>query len=138
MEKQKGRESWKRSLHQKSLNFTHLHFLIKVYDLHFLGSGLLLSNTMWCKYASLSYLFKTPQKPFRGRMKRRKISKAFGEDYTHWAIEWFIWGTYFLFVKLIKPLERKLIKEWMTSNSVITILSCKHPRTWKSNETRKD
>jgi hypothetical protein len=64
--------------------------LIKVYDLHIIGSGFWLSNIMWCKYASLSYLPKTPQKAFRSRMKRRQISKAFGEDYTHWLIEWII------------------------------------------------
>jgi hypothetical protein len=66
------------------------------------------------------------------------MSKAFGEDYAHWEIEWIMWGTYFLFAKLSKPLERKLIKEWMISNFVRTLLSCNHQRTWKSNKLHKD
>jgi hypothetical protein len=38
----------------------------------------------------------------------------------------------FILQKLIKPPDRWLIKEWMIGDSVITILSCNHPRTWKS------
>jgi hypothetical protein len=33
---------------------------------------------------------KLHKKSFRGRMKIRQISKAFGEDYTHWVIEWIV------------------------------------------------
>jgi hypothetical protein len=36
--------------------------------------------------ASMPFFYtypKTPQKAFRSRMKRRQISQAFGEDYTH-------------------------------------------------------
>jgi hypothetical protein len=43
--------------------------------------------------------------------KEGKIPIAFGEDHTQWAIEWIIWGTYFLFAKLLKPPKGKLIKE---------------------------
>jgi hypothetical protein len=34
--------------------------------------------------------------------------------------------------KHIKPPDRQLIKEWMIGDSVITIISCNRPRTWKS------
>ena len=44
----------------------------------------------------------------------------------------------FYFVMLSEPPKRKLIKEWMTSNSVKPILSCNHPRTWKSNNVAPD
>jgi hypothetical protein len=76
---------------RKKFKNPHTHtILIKVYDLHLLGSSFWLSNIMWGKYASLSYLPKTPQKAFRSSMKRRQISKAFGEDNTHSVIEWII------------------------------------------------
>jgi hypothetical protein len=57
--------------------------------------------------------------------------------HTHWAIEWIIWGTYIYFAKFTKPLERWLIEEWMIGSSVITVLSCNHPRTWKSYTPHK-
>ena len=55
-----------------------------------------------------------------------------------WAIMRIIRGTYFCFTKLIKPLDRWLIKEWMIGDSVITILFCNRPRTWKSYTPHRD
>jgi hypothetical protein len=50
--------------------------LIKVYDLHLIGSDFWLSNIMWCKYASLSYLPRTPkQKPLEVGWKEGKYQK---------------------------------------------------------------
>jgi hypothetical protein len=56
---------------------------------------------------------------------------------THWAIKWIIWGTYIYFAKLTKPPDRWLIKERIIGDYVITILSCNHPRTWKSSKPHK-
>jgi hypothetical protein len=52
--------------------------------------------------------------------------------HTLWASKRIIRGTYISLQKLIKPPDRWLIKEWMIGDSVITILSCNRPRTWKS------
>ena len=38
----------------------------------------------------------------------------------------------FYFAKLIKPSDRRLIKEWMIGNSVKTVLSCNHLRLGKT------
>ena len=81
---------------------------------------------------------KLHQKAFSGRMKRRKISNALVRFHTHRAIERIIRGTYIYFIKLIKPLDRWLIKEWMIGDSVIIILSCNRPRTWKSYKPHRD
>ena len=95
---------------------------------------------MWCKYAPLFIpTQKTPLKAFSGRMwKEGKISNALVRFHTHWAIERIIRGTYICFTKLIKPSDRWLIKEWMIGDSVITVLSCNHPRTCKSYTPHKD
>ena len=94
---------------------------------------------MWCKYAPLSYLPKTPLKSLSGRIwKRRQISNALLRFHTHWAIERIIWGTYICFTKVIKPSDRWLIEEWMIGDSVITVLSCNRPRTWKSYTPHTD
>ena len=58
--------------------------------------------------------------------------------HTHWAIERIIWGTYICFTKLKKPLDKWLIKEWMIGDSVITVLSCNRPITWKSYTPHRD
>jgi hypothetical protein len=55
-----------------------------------------------------------------------------------WAIGRIIWETYIYFVKFIIPPDRWLIKEWMIDNSVITVLSCNRPRTWKSYTPYRD
>ena len=39
---------------------------------------------------------------------------------------------YFIFAKLIKPPDRRLIKEWMIGNSFKTVLSCNHLRLGKA------
>jgi hypothetical protein len=44
----------------------------------------------------------------------------------------------FYFTKFIKPLDRWLIKEWMIGDSVITVLFCNHPRTWKIYTPHRD
>jgi hypothetical protein len=82
---------------------------------------------------------KLHSKAFSGRIrKRRKITNALVRFHTPWAIERIIWETYFCFTKLIKPLDRWLIEEWMIGDSVITILPCNRPRTWKSYTPHKD
>ena len=94
---------------------------------------------MWCKYAALSYLPKVPLKAFSGSIwKEGKISNALVSFHTHWAIERINWGTYICFAKLIKPPDRWFIEEWMIGDSVITILSCNRPRTWKSYMPHRD
>jgi hypothetical protein len=80
----------------------------------------------------LSYLPKTPLKALVVGYEKKANSKTHLVRYnTHWVIKWIIWGTYLYFTKLTKLPDRRLIKEWMTVNSVITILSCNRPRTWK-------
>jgi hypothetical protein len=71
-----------------------------------------------------------------GYEKEGKIPNALVRFHIHWAIERIIWGTYICFTKLIKPLDRWLIKEWMTS--IITVLSCNCPRTWKIYTPHRD
>ena len=44
----------------------------------------------------------------------------------------------FILQKLIKSSDRWLIKEWMIGDSVITVLSCNDPRTWKSYTPHRD
>ena len=76
---------------------------------------------------------KLHSKAFSDRVKRRQnFQIPLVRFHTLWAIERIIWGTYICFTKLVKPSDRWLIKEWMIGDSVITFLSCNHPRTWKS------
>jgi hypothetical protein len=87
----------------------------------------------------LSYLPKTPLKAFSGRLwKEGNIQMPLVRYHTHWVIEWIIWGTCIYFTKFIKPPHRWSIKEWMISDSVITVLSCNHLRTWKSYTPHRD
>ena len=121
------------------LNFTHLHFLIKVYDLHLLRSGFWLSNIFDVSMPLIHTYLKLHSKPFRDRMKRRQNNQ----------MPW--WGSYtlsdrvnhlrnlhFIFAKLIKPLDRRLIKEWMIGNSAKTVLSCNRLGIWKSNKPHRN
>jgi hypothetical protein len=64
--------------------------------------------------------------------KEGKFKKPLVRYHTHWVIEWIIWGTYIYFAKPIKHPVRWSIKERMIGDSVITVLSYNHPRTWKS------
>jgi hypothetical protein len=57
--------------------------MIKVYGLHLLGSGFDLAILCDVSMSLFHTYTKLHKKAFRGRMKRRQISKAFGEDYTH-------------------------------------------------------
>ena len=107
---------------------THLHFLIKVYDLHLLRSTFWLSNICDASMPLIHTYPKLHSKPLEVGWKEGKTIKCLGEDRTHWAIEWIIWGTYIYFEKLIKPLDRRLIKEWMIGNSVKSVLSCSRLR----------
>jgi hypothetical protein len=70
--------------------------------------------------------------------KEGKISNALVRFHTHWAIERMIWGTYISLQKFIKPPDRWLIKEWMIGESIITVLSCNRPRTWKNYMLHRD
>jgi hypothetical protein len=70
--------------------------------------------------------------------KEGKIQMPLVRYHTLWAVERNIRWTYISLQKLIKPLDRWLIKEWMISDSVITILSCNRPKTWKSYTPHKD
>jgi hypothetical protein len=82
---------------------------------------------------------KTPLKAFSGRIwKRRQIPNDLVRFHTHWAIERIIWGIYVCFTKLIKPLDRWLIEEWMIGDSVINVLSCNRSRTWKAIRPTRD
>ena len=72
------------------------------------------------------------------RRKEVKLSMPWWGFIHIWAIERIIWGTYICFTKLIKPLDRWLIEEWMIGDSVITVISCNHPRTWKSYMPHRD
>ena len=115
-------------------NPTHLHVLIKVYELHPLEVRSFLSKICDASMPHFSYLPKTPLKSLSGRIwkRRQKYQMPLVRFHTHWAIKRIIWGTYFCFTKLIKPSDRWLIIEWMFGDFVITILSCNRPRTWKS------
>ena len=82
---------------------------------------------------------KLHSKAFSGRVKRRqKFEMPLVRFHTLWTIDRIIWGTYICFTKLIKPLDRWLIREWMIGDSIITILSCNRPRTWKSYMPHRD
>jgi hypothetical protein len=63
--------------------------------------------------------------------KKAKSQMPLVRYHIHWAIEWIIWGTYISLQKFIKPPDRWLIKEPMIGDSIITVLSCNHPSTWK-------
>jgi hypothetical protein len=77
------------------------------------------------------------KKPLVG-WKESKTSKFLGEVlYTLSDRVNHLRNLYF-FTKLIKPLDRRLIKEWMICDSVIIILSCNRPWTWKSYKPHKD
>ena len=110
---------------------THLHILIKVYDLHLLRSGFWLSNICDVSMPLIHTYLKLHSKLFRDRMKRRQ-NKCLCKDHTHWATEWIIWGTYSLFLQNSISLDRRLIKEWMIGNSIKSILSCNHLRLGKA------
>ena len=96
---------------------------------------------MWCKYAPLSYLPKTPLKSLSGRLWKNKKAntKCFWWGFIHIdrSRESFEELT-FVLQKLIKSSDRWLIKEWMIGDSVITVLSCNHPITWKSYMPHRD
>jgi hypothetical protein len=59
-----------------------------------------------------------------------------GIIHNEWSSESFEKLT-FLLQKFIKPPDRWLIKEQMIGNSVIPVLSCNRPRTWKSYKPHK-
>jgi hypothetical protein len=84
----------------------------------------------------LSYLPKTPLKSFSGRLWKRR-QNAFGEvPYT--LSDWMNHSrNLHFFTKLTKSLDRWCIKAWMIGDSIITILSCNHPRTWKSKKPHR-
>jgi hypothetical protein len=98
-----------------------------------LRSGFWLSKICDASMPDFSYLPKTPLKSLLvvGYEKKAKIQMPLVMYCTHWAIERIIWGTYICFTKLIKPLHKWLIEEWMIGDSIITFLSCNHPITWK-------
>jgi hypothetical protein len=91
-----------------------------------------------CDASMLTLPTQNSTQSFSGRLwKEGKFKMPLVRYDTHWAIERIIWGTYIYFAKLIKPLDRWLIKDQMIGDSVITIPSCNHPRTWKSKKPYK-
>ena len=106
----------------------------------FLRSGFWLSNICDASMPHFSYLPKTPLKSLSGRIWkwRQKYQMPWWSFIHIWAIERIIWGTYIFFANLIKSPDRWLIKEWMIGDSIITVLSCNRPRTWKSYTPHRD
>jgi hypothetical protein len=86
----------------------------------------------------LSYLPKTPLKTLVVGFEKKAKSKClwWGIIHIEWSRESFEELT-FLLPKFIKPPDRWLIKERVIGNSVITVLSCNCPRTWKSYKPHK-
>ena len=139
----KKRESHDQKEYQKILGLgkysTHLHILIKMYDLHLLGSGFWLSNICDVSMPLIHTYLKFHSKPIKRYDEKKekqsntlvriihveRLSKSFEE-------------LMFYFTKLIKPLDRRLIKEWMIGNSIKIILSCNRPRIWKSIKPHMD
>ena len=118
---------------------THLHILIKVYDLHLLGSGFGLSNICDVSMPLIHTYLKLHSKPFkRLDEKKAKLSNALVRIIRIERLSESFEELTLYFIKLIKPQDRKLIKELMIGNYVITILSCKHPKIWKSNKPHRD
>jgi hypothetical protein len=114
-----------------------LHILIKVYDLYLLWSSFWLNNI--CD-ASVPFIYTYPKlhsKPFRDRIRRRQTNALVRIIHIERSSESFE-VLAFYFVKLIKPLDRRLIKEWMIGNSIKTVLSCNFPRIWKNNKPRRN
>ena len=98
-----------------------------------LDSVFWLNNTCDASMPLISFLPKAPLKAFSDRMKRRQNNQ----------IPW--WGSYtlsdrvnhlrnlhFIFAKLLKPPDRRSIKEWMIGNSVKSVLSCNRLRLGKA------
>ena len=110
---------------------THLHILIKVYDLHLLGSGFWLSNICDASMSLIHSYLELQSKPFRDRMKRRQNNALVRIIHIERSSESFEELTFY-FAKHIKPSDKRLIKEWMISNSVKTVLSCNHLRLRKA------
>ena len=109
---------------------THLHILIKVYGLHLLGSGFWLSNICDVSMPLIHTYLKLHSKLFRDRMKRRQNNAMVRNIHIERSSESFEELTFY-FAKLMKPLDRRLIKEWMIGNSIKTIPSCNHLRLGK-------
>ena len=81
---------------------THLHILIKVYDLNLLGSGFWLSNIYDVSMPLIHTYLKLHSKLLEIGWKEGKTIKCLDEDHAHWAIKWILWGTYVLFCKTHK------------------------------------
>ena len=110
---------------------THLHILIRVYDSYLLASSFWLSNICDVSMPLIHTYLKLHSKPFRDRMKRRQSNALVRIIHIERSSESFEELTFY-FAKLIKPLDRRLIKEWMIGNSVKTVLSCNHLRLRKT------
>ena len=104
-----------------------------------LRSGLWLSKICDASIPQFHTYPKLHSKAFSGRIwKIRQNTKCHGEvSYTLSDQENHLRNLHF-FAKFIKPPNRWLIKEWMISDSIITVLSCNCPRTWKSYTLHKD